>query len=212
MIKIENTSIYGFEAATHIMGSQMDSLDKCDSSFNHYYETWQIGESDLTLMSKLAHSESDNSDFGRFIIVITDITAPLYWWQELNICKADTTHNLLDEPFDMSDFSWEKIPNSVGGRFIDDTLEALNQCRDVYLNFDEYKETGHLDENVKTKKDIWYMLICLLPLSYNQKHTMQFDYHMLSRIYRERKNNKLDEWNEFCAWIEKLPYFRDIYC
>ncbi len=211
MIKIENTTIYGFEIATHITRSQMDSLDKSDTLFNHYYETWQIGESDLALMRKLAHSESDNSDFGRFIIVITDITAPLYWWQELNIRKTDTTHDLLDEPFKVSDFSWEKVLAFDNGSYIEEQLNIFNDLRDAYLRFDEYYANGALHKNLKSKKDVWYALIQLLPSSYNQKHTMQFDYHMLSHIYHERKNDKLDEWNEFCAWIEKLPYFREIY-
>jgi hypothetical protein len=25
-------------------------------------------------------------------------------------------------------------------------------------------------------------------------------------MYRDRKNHKLDEWREFCVWIESLPY------
>ena len=25
-------------------------------------------------------------------------------------------------------------------------------------------------------------------------------------MYKSRKNHKLDEWVEFCKWIESLPY------
>lgn len=25
-------------------------------------------------------------------------------------------------------------------------------------------------------------------------------------MYHARKNHKLDEWKEFCKWIESLPY------
>lgn len=28
----------------------------------------------------------------------------------------------------------------------------------------------------------------------------------LANIYRQRKNHKLDEWREFCKWIESLLY------
>ena len=28
----------------------------------------------------------------------------------------------------------------------------------------------------------------------------------MANIYKSRKNHKLDEWREFCKWIEKLPY------
>lgn len=32
------------------------------------------------------------------------------------------------------------------------------------------------------------------------------NYEVLANIYRQRKNHKLDEWREFCKWIESLPY------
>lgn len=54
-------------------------------------------------------------------------------------------------------------------------------------------------------------MIQLLPTSYNQKRTVQLNYQVLNRIYHARKKHKLDEWHEFCAWTEKLPYFKEIY-
>jgi hypothetical protein len=32
------------------------------------------------------------------------------------------------------------------------------------------------------------------------------NYEVLANIYQWRKNHKLDEWVEFCHWIESLPY------
>ena len=32
------------------------------------------------------------------------------------------------------------------------------------------------------------------------------NYEVLANIYKYRKNHKLDEWNDFCDWIESLPY------
>ena len=29
---------------------------------------------------------------------------------------------------------------------------------------------------------------------------------VLSNIYKSRRNHKLNEWREFCKWIEELPY------
>lgn len=33
------------------------------------------------------------------------------------------------------------------------------------------------------------------------------NYEVLANIYKSRKNHKLDEWREFCRWIESLPYY-----
>ncbi len=49
-------------------------------------------------------------------------------------------------------------------------------------------------------------MIQLLPSSYNQKRTVMLNYEVLAGIYPSRKNHKLDEWHDFCHWIENLPY------
>ncbi len=49
-------------------------------------------------------------------------------------------------------------------------------------------------------------LIQLLPSSYNQKRTVQLNYAVLRNMYHARRNHKLDEWRDFCSWVESLPY------
>ena len=48
--------------------------------------------------------------------------------------------------------------------------------------------------------------IQLLPSSYNQTRNVMMNYEVLVNIYKSRKNHKLDEWRNFCKWIEELPY------
>jgi hypothetical protein len=59
-------------------------------------------------------------------------------------------------------------------------------------------------------KRFWWQMIQLLPSSYNQKRTIQLNYQVLLNMYRARKNHKLDEWREFCKWVETLPYFKEV--
>ena len=71
-------------------------------------------------------------------------------------------------------------------------IPALNANRETYL---------------KTKdKKYWWQMIQLLPSSYNQKRTVMLNYEVLNNMYHSRKNHKLDEWVEFCKWVETLPY------
>ena len=49
-------------------------------------------------------------------------------------------------------------------------------------------------------------MIQLLPSSYNQTRNVMINYEVLANIYKSRKDHKLDEWREFCKWIENLPY------
>ena len=72
------------------------------------------------------------------------------------------------------------------------TINALNVNREAFL---------------KTKdKKYWWQMIQLLPTSYNQKRTVMLNYEVLANIYEYRKDHKLDEWVDFCKWIETLPY------
>ena len=70
----------------------------------------------------------------------------------------------------------------------------LNECRELYLSTKD--------------KRYWYKMIQLLPSSYNQKRTVMMNYEVLANIYKSRRNHKLEEWHDFCDWIEKLPYSR----
>ena len=49
-------------------------------------------------------------------------------------------------------------------------------------------------------------MIQLLPSSYNQRRTVQLNYAVLRNMYHARRNHKLDEWRDFCSWVESLPY------
>lgn len=79
-------------------------------------------------------------------------------------------------------------------------VDMLNELRDSYIACD----------NESDRKKIWYSILQLLPESYNQRRTVQLNYEVLLNMYHARKNHKLDEWVEFCEWIETLPYFKEI--
>ena len=186
-----------------------------------------IGANDLDLMKRLRNAGTDHRKFMRMITVYVDITAPLYWWKEFDTYKVGTVanscstmHKIAAKEFTQEDFSYEhlddiwgyepevrdmaptiefethtdKITNYVLGPddILNLTIKMLNRCRDLYL---------------KTKeKTYWWQMIQLLPSSYNQKRTVMLNYEVLANIYKSRKNHKLDEWKDFCKWIEGLPY------
>ena len=71
-------------------------------------------------------------------------------------------------------------------------IRALNLYRKRYLE-------------TKDKK-YWWQMIQLLPSSYNQTRNVMINYEVLCNIYKSRRNHKLNEWRDFCKWIESLPY------
>ena len=104
-------------------------------------------------------------------------------------------HKIHAKEFTIDDFSHEHLS--------DDSIKMLKDIIFV-LNF-------HREKYLETKdKKYWWQMIQLLPSSYNQKRTVQFNYEVLYNIYNARNTHKLDEWKDFCNWIEELPYFNEI--
>ena len=220
MIKIENTEVFGWEAAIRGMRNPKNSWDKSDSYCGMVEDPSPInpndwvyiilGENDLKLMRTLAHAGSDHGKFLRMINVTVDLTAPLYWWKEFDTYKVGTVanscstmHKIHAKEFTLDDFSREHL--LTGSMFqLHRTVDLLNEAREAFLG------CGNSDADIELKKTYWWQMIQLLPSSYNQKRTVQLNYAVLLNMYHARKNHKLDEWHDLCAWIEELPYFRDI--
>ena len=116
-------------------------------------------------------------------------------------------HKIHEKAFTLEDFSTEHLVS--GATYVlKETINFLNETREWYLKYDSMseKDKSHFDDGINCKKDLWYQMIQILPSSYNQKRTVMFNYEVLANIYKSRKNHKLDEWVEFCKWIETFPY------
>lgn len=196
MINITNTEIFGWQAALRGARNPMNSWSLMDSHDD------VIGERDLQLAMKLSKAGTDHRKFMRMIIVQVDINAPRYWWTEFDTYKVGTVanscstmHKIHEKRFERSDFSIEHLQNDLEEHWLvqmDNVIASLNVAREKFL------ETGD--------KKYWWNMIQLLPQSYNQLRTVTLNYEVLCNMYKARKNHKLDEWREFCEWVESLPY------
>ena len=230
MIKLENNEVSGWCAAVRGMRNPMNSWDKSDSDWVIVNEEdhrggldaiWEynVGENDLKLMKSLSKAGDDHGKFLRFITVTVDITAPLYWWKEFDTYKVGTVanscstmHKIADKEFELDDFSFDHLTEGSIDQVAKPLISVLNGARDAYLNYEKYNTEAPdgWDKGITCKKDVWWQMIQLLPSSYNQKRTVQFNYQVLKSMYFARRNHKLDEWNEFCEWCKTLPYFEEI--
>ena len=228
MIKIENSEVLGWEHAIRGMRNPMNSWEKSDSgycgrdllrdcrtcvhrntSYPACYSGFDLGPNDHDLMMRLRNAGTDHRKYMRMIAVYVDVTAPLYWWKEFDTYKigtvansCSTMHKIAAREFTLEDFSHEHVTTRSLELLIM-TVKYLNECRDLYINY-EISDNGGFPK--PTKKELWWQMIQLLPNSYNQRRTVMLNYEVLANIYKSRKNHKLDEWREFCTWIESLPY------
>lgn len=182
--------------------------EECD---NHYISKKELilGPNDVNLMKKLAKTGTDHRKFMRMMPVYVRITAPLYWWKEFDTYKVGTVanscstmHKIQEKKFTIDDFSCEHL-NRIGTFTLWETIDSLNIARSLYLEGGEYKGEYYEAKN----KQVWWQMIQLLSSSYNQTRNVMMNYEVLANFYYNRKNHKLDEWRDFCKWIEeKVPY------
>lgn len=223
MIKIENVEICGLEPAIRGMRNPMNSWELSDSTLcigadgfedchisplggcprheNFQENVFCIGANDLTLMKKLCAAGSDHRKYMRMITVYADIVSHQAWWSEFDTYKVGTVknscskmHTIHIKPFVMKDFSTEGI-EEVGGTTAKVFVRVLDELEKLRQMFNKTQE-----------KKYWRAIIELLPTGFNLRATVMLNYEILRNIYHSRKAHKLDEWVDFCAWIEVLPY------
>ncbi len=201
MIKLERTSVMNLENAMRGARNPMNSWERSDSGYDED-GSYVLGPNDLGLAMRLRKAGSDHRKFIRQIFVSVDITAPLYWWKEYDTYKVatvanstSTMHKIHSKPFELDDFSHDHL-----------TRDGLDIMRDMVAKLEEIR----LRYVAGKRKEDWYDLIQLLPSSYNQMRTCTLNYETLVNIYYARRNHKLEEWHEFCRWIESLPYASEI--
>lgn len=208
MIKLDHVVLASPEQMKFIiegMRNAKNSWEKSDSEVK--YESWhdmsggkyEIGPNDHSLMQQLSNAGTDHRKYMRMMPVYVRITAPLYWWKEFDTYKVGTVsnscstmHKIGDKEFTLEDFSIENLDGLIGNAGIDHIIDCLNFYRSCFIK--------------SKSKDDWWHMIQLLPSSYNQTRNVMLNYEVLANVYKARKNHKLDEWREFCKWIETLLY------
>lgn len=198
MLFIEKDEVFGWEAAIRGMRNSFNSWEKSDSKIGADGK-YIVGNADLDLMQRLSKSGPSHAKFLRYITVSFDVTAPRYWWAEMDTYKVGTVrnscstmHKIQAKEFVREDFSCEHLDEKSLDA-LDFLITTMNAARDRFNN------------GGKNKAD-WWQMIQLLPASFNQKATLLLNYQVLQNIYFTRKAHRLDEWHTFCRWIENLPH------
>lgn len=208
MLKVEDLDFSGLNTAIRSMRNPLNSWNKSDSKlipvdmeFRPGAFKFEIGEKDLSLCKALIKAGNSDRKFLRMIHVSVNITAPLYWWKEMDQYKVGTVtdscstmHKIHSRDLTIEDFSTEHL-NDLMKNTLKGIIELMNLYRKKFI---ETKD-----------KENWWQIIQMLPSSYNQMRTWDGNYETLMSMYFQRRNHKLDEWHTFCDWILTLPYMKE---
>ena len=183
-----------------------------------------IGPNDMKLAQTLIKAGPEHRKFLRQIFVSVDITAPLFWWKQMDTYKVatvanstSTMHKLTSKPITLdcfetddmnSDLIYYSIPEYAGGPAEND----IRMLSDFMIEQLEFLRQKYLE--TKDKK-YWKELVRWLPESWLQTRTWSANYEVVRSICQQRRNHKLNEWagkddpskNNFIKWArEELPY------
>ena len=169
-----------------------------------------IGPKDMDLAQRMIKAKTPNDKFLRQIFVSVDITAPLYWWKEMDTYKVatvanstSTMHKLATTPITIDCFETDDFDNNI--------IEQLN---DPYLiqiqGIISFLETLRLKYLETKDKRYWKELIRWLPESWLQTRTWTANYATLRNIIHWRQGHKLTEWAQFIEWCHTLPYAEEL--
>jgi hypothetical protein len=109
-------------------------------------------------------------------------------------------HKLATTPINIDCFSFDGILDGIKDPdWLTDLYTVMVICEQTRRKYLETKNEAY-----------WRRLIQLLPNAWNQTRTVTLNYAVLKNMYNARKNHKLKEWHTLCAWIEQLPYAKEL--
>ena len=187
-MKIENVRVYDLEESLIAAGYPMVVE----------ITPRELTEKDISRGQKLsaACNGSNNTAHGQFLTgirVAFDLTFSNKAWVEAEryrflefVSSQSTMHRAAK--FD--------IKSQCNKYVTENTIKEVERLKEIYLKD-------------PTAENYLYLLYNL-PSGFELTARMTTNYRCLKNIYIQRREHRLPEWREFCAWIETLPYFNEL--
>ena len=196
-MKITNVKIYDLEESVIASGLPMQTsyneLVSCDDADALFFGGAEYAKDNphFKRACKLAANPtgSGHNNFLSGIVVSANVTATVKWWEQFQryhfkqIISSQSTMHRLRKMIKEGKFGFNPLThNKIITSFI-------------ALVFDE----GLTDEELAYSCPMGLELTARITTNYLQLKTM----------YNQRKNHKLTEWRDFCAFIETLRYAKE---
>ena len=145
--------------------------------------------------TKLAPMDGGHNKFLEQIQYWILIQAPLFWWKQ-----ADTYRVGISKSSESTMHkSWKNglTQEMFETPIFQDTLNNLNNS---------IREYNSPIVKPDRKKYLETLIIGNLPDGYLQTRLLNVNAKCLRNMYFQRRDHKLKQWRDFCAWIKELPY------
>ena len=206
-MKIKNVKVYGLEESIIRSGYPMQTGEPGD-----IYEVDGglldfLDERNHTRAKKLAKTPV-GSGHNNFLIGITvqfDLCYPQYWTKHLQryhwfqYFSGQSLMHKLTAVKDVKSNCNRYVHFSVAD-LVDDLILAYNSDTLVFFG----NKTDYIFK-YESKEELFHAIISNCPMGYELWIPVTTNYLQLKTMYFQRKNHKLEDWKEFCSFIESLP-------
>ena len=206
-MRVENVKIYDLEESIIASGYPMRTTT----------DIHEPDEKDLKRAHKLSKlATSENGAHGQFLTgirVAFDLTCTNKMWVEAEryrflefVSSQSTMHRITQ--FKVRDQYNEYVdPRCIA--VMEEKIEQYNiLCEDAKKIDPE--NVYEVERYEKLKKQKYLEILYTNPAGFELTARMTTNYRCLKNIYAQRKNHRLPEWREFCAWVETLPYAKEL--
>ena len=180
----------------HCAGYDLAVLGMMLSYGKTSFDNFQATGADIDRIStKLAPMDGGHNKFLEQIQYWILVKAPLFWWKQ-----ADTYRVGISKSSESTMHkSWKNglTQEMFETPIFQDTLNNLNKF------IDEYNAEKTTTERKAYLQDL---IIGNLPDAYLQTRLVNVNAKCLRNMYLQRRDHKLKQWSDFCAWIKELPH------
>lgn len=173
-----------------------------------------VEEKDLKRAINLSKAASaENGAHGQFLTgirVAFDLTCTNKMWVEAEryrflefVSSQSTMHRITK--FDLD----EAYNEYVDPRVVEIMKEKVKEYNDL-CNAIVPQSCEEMERHNQLKKQKYLEILYTNPAGFELTARMTTNYRCLKNIYNQRKDHRLPEWREFCAWIETLPYAKEL--
>ena len=202
-MKIKNIRIYGLSESCIRSGYPMQACEPL--SFDNTHADYN----DMMRANRLAKNEpgTGHNNFLKGIVTQFDLLYPQYFapqfqrYHWFEIISSQSKMHRLTRVANIKSHCNRFVFHDVA-KVIDGLIEIYNDQMAVYP---VQLEQGEHTYNCIDRKELYHYIISNLPMGYELWAGISTNYLQLKTIYKQRRWHKLDDWREFCAFIEGLP-------
>ncbi len=177
-------------------------------------EMRNVEDKDIKRCINLSNAcNTGNGAHGQYLTgirVAFDLTCSNKMWVEAEryrflefVSSQSTMHRITK--FDLT----KQYNQYVDPRIIEimkEKIEDYNMLCDTVITHNPLAAQEHEEK----KKEKYLEILYSNPAGFELTARLTTNYRCLKNIYIQRKNHRLPEWREFCAWLETLPMFKEL--